>query len=290
MRIGKKVEENKTVRLINGNIIGLAEYGNPRGKPLFFFHGWPSSRLQAKVIDDSAKKLGIRVISIDRPGYGLSDFVEDRKLLDWPAMITEVADILKIKKFSVIGVSGGGPYAAVCAYKIPDRLIKVGIVVGLAPTDVKGVLEGMSFINKLAWRSYNSTPWLRELASLLHLSQVRKIIPYFSSLAFRAKADRGIMSKKVKEEMIRNREEAFRQGKKAVAQDLKIYTEDWGFSLSKIKSKVLLWYGADDKNVSVNMGKYYAEKIPNSELIIYPNEGHLLIWRHSEEILKSLTR
>lgn len=288
MRNGKKVEENSTFTLKSGRIIGYAEYGDQKGKPLFFFHGWPSSRLQAKVIDDSAKELGIRIISLDRPGYGLSEFVNNRTLLDFPDDVLELADKLRIDKFSVIGVSGGGPYAAVCAYKISERLIKVGIVVGLSQTNIEGVLEGMALINKLAWRSYHIAPWFRDLAAKLHLSQARKIIPYFSSLVFMAKPDRKMISEKVKLEMLRNRDEAFKQGNKAVAQDLKIYTTDWGFSLSKIKAKVFLWYGDADKNVSVNMGEYYASQIKKSKLKVYPNEGHLLIRRHAKEILNKL--
>lgn len=283
-----QLHENKTIILKDGRRLGYAEYGDAKGKPIFFFHGWPSSRFQGSVTHNSAKKLGIRIISPDRPGYGLSDFKKNRTLLDWPDDVIELANQLGIAKFSVVGVSGGGPYAAVCAYKIPERLINVGIVVGLAPTDIEGVLEGMAIINKLAWRFYHRFPWLRTLAALIHLSQARKIIPNFFSVAFRSNSDRKIMSKKVKQDIAKNRDEAYKQGKEGTAMDLKIYTDDWGFLVNKIKSEVFLWYGEKDKNVSVNMGKYYASKIKKSKLVIYPNEGHFLIRRHVEEILNTL--
>lgn len=287
-KLKSKSLENNTILLNDGRTLGYAVYGDPKGKPLIFFHGWPSSRLQANITHETAQRLGIRVISPDRPGYGLSSFKKNRKLLDWPDDVIELADQLGINKFSVIGVSGGAPYAAACAYKIPERLTKVGIVVGLAPTNIHGVLEGMAFINKLAWRSYHQLPWLRSLAATIHLSQARKMIPNFNSLAFRAKADQKLMSGKVKQEIARNRDEAFKQGKEATAMDLKIYTDDWGFPLDKIKSEVFLWYGDKDMNVSLNMGKYYASQIEKSKLKVYPNEGHFLIRRHIEEILKTL--
>ena len=83
--------------------------------------------------------------------------------------------------------------------------------------------------------------------------------------------------------------EAFRQGIKGPSHDLKIYTNDWGFNLSEIKSKVYLWYGAKDKNVPLNMGKYYKSQIPNSELFIDPNGGHFSRYNFEEKILKILT-
>lgn len=281
-------KENQTVTLFDGRKLGYAEYGDPNGKPLFFLHGWPSSRLQAKFVEEAAKKLHVRVISIDRPGYGLSDSKANRSLLDFPDDVVALADKLKINKFAVVGVSGGGPYAAVCAYKIPERLTKVGIVVGLAPTNIDGVLEGMAFLNKLAWRSYHTFPFLAQLTSSIQLAQARKYLPDSFSFAYRAKADRVLMSKKVKEGIARNRDEAFRQGKRGAAMDLKLYTDKWGFQLKDIEVKVFLWYGEADKNVSIKMGEYYASQIPNSKLIIYPNEGHFIIKTHAEEILKTL--
>src|SRR4051794_27325018 len=106
---------NQTIILQDGRKLGYAEYGDLEGKPLFYFHGWPVSRLSGKSWDKAAKKLKVRFIAIDRPGIGLSDYKKDRKLLDWDSDVTELADQLKIKKISVLGQSGGGPYAAVCA-------------------------------------------------------------------------------------------------------------------------------------------------------------------------------
>lgn len=281
--------ENLVFQLKDGRKLGYAEYGDPKGTPLFFFHGWPSSRLQANVLDKTANELQVRIISPDRPGYGLSDYNPKRELLDWSDDIDELADSLNIKKFSVVGVSGGGPYAAVCAYKIPHKLIKAGIVVGLAPTDIEGVLMGMAFLNKLAWRYYHNFPFLMQLSASVAFLQARKYLPESFNLSYRSKADQAILkSTDVQKSIMRIRNEAFKQGKRGCAKDLQLYTHDWGFDLHDIKSKVFLWYGDADKNVSVNMGKYYASQIPNSKLVIYPNEGHFIIKTHANEIVKTL--
>ena len=77
------------ITLKDGRKFSYIEYGDPKGKPLFFFHGWPGSRFAGKEADEAGKKLGVRIISTDRPGIGLSDFKKNRKLLDWPDDIVE---------------------------------------------------------------------------------------------------------------------------------------------------------------------------------------------------------
>lgn len=278
------------LRLPDGRNLEYEQYGDPRGRPLFIFHGWPSSRLQGERFDQIAKKEGIRIISPDRPGYGLSDFKKDRTLLDWPDDVTALADHLNIKKFAVMGVSGGGPYAAVCAYKIPQRLTKVGIVVGLSPTNIAGVLQGMAWPNRLTWRMYHLfPPFIALTSSVVFLYTKRKLISEKMVFQYAAKADKKLLeSQTLQQELARNRREAFHQGKRGPAADLEIYTHDWGFRLGDIRANVFLWYGEDDKNVSIEMGKYYASRIPKSKLTIYPGEGHMISVTHAAEILRTL--
>ena len=121
---------NQHIKLKDGRALGYAEYGAPEGKPIFYFHGFPGSRLDWMLSDsdNSANELNARIIAVDRPGMGLSDFKRDRKILDWPDDVVELADILQIERFSVLGISGGGPYTFACAFKIPERLTRTAIV------------------------------------------------------------------------------------------------------------------------------------------------------------------
>ena len=283
--------ESKFLKLKDGRKLGYIEYGDPKGKPVFFFHGWPGSRFSGKETDKAAKKIGVRVISTERPGIGLSDHKKNRRLLDWPDDVVELADYLKIKRFSIMGVSGGGPYVAVCAYKIPERIIRAGIVVGLAPVDIKGNLDGMAIQGRLGWANYHRLPILRTLGTLGAAIEFRYFPALGSLIAFPTKQDRILFNEAVKnkageESGVR---EAFRQGIKGPELELKIYTDDWGFQLKDIKTKVYLWYGAKDKCVSLNMGKYYKSQISRSELFIDPDGGHLSRYNFEEKILTKLT-
>jgi len=285
-----QIDASRSIRLKDGRTLGYIEYGDPEGKPIFFFHGLPGSRFSGKETNDAAKKLGVRVISTDRPGMGLSDFKKNRKLLDWPDDISELADYLNIQKFSIMGVSGGGPYVAACAYKIPKRIIKAGIVVGLAPVDIKGNLDGMAIQGKIGWANYHKFPLLRTYASL-NSEILFKFLPFLGSfVAFPTTQDRLLyqdaIRKKAGEES--GVKEAFRQGIKGHNEELRIYTDDWGFKVNDIKANVYLWYGAKDLCAPLNMGKYYNSQIPGSKLFIDPDGGHLARYNFEEKILKTL--
>ena len=133
------VESNnfdRTIKLKDGRTLGYIDIGNKEATPIFHFHGYPGSRLEALLLADRDIINSIRIISVERPGMGLSDFKKGRTLLDWPDDVVELADALKIDKFAVEGISGGGPYAAACAYKIPERLISCGIISGLGSKDL----------------------------------------------------------------------------------------------------------------------------------------------------------
>src|SRR5512139_3720722 len=104
------------IQLRDRRSLSCAEYGDPQGKPVLFFHGTPSSRLFRHPDDSIAASLGVRLITVDRPGFGLSDPKPGRILLDWTDDVIELADAFKIERFAVAGVSGGGPYAAACGY------------------------------------------------------------------------------------------------------------------------------------------------------------------------------
>ena len=125
----------KTVKLSDGRSLSFARFGDPSGKPVFYFHGFPGSRFEAQSNHEAFLNAGIQILALDRPGIGHSTRKNKRKLLDWPDDVVEVAKILNLEKFSILGVSGGGPYALACARAIPGYLDKVTVACGLGPLD-----------------------------------------------------------------------------------------------------------------------------------------------------------
>src|SRR6266700_434149 len=121
------------IELEKGAVIAFEEYGNANGEPVIFCHGWPSSRIMARLTDDPARDLGVRIISPDRPGISGSSLQPDRKLTDWPRLVERIADHLAIRDFRMLAISGGAPYAYATAAAMPERVRAIAIVGGAPP-------------------------------------------------------------------------------------------------------------------------------------------------------------
>jgi len=276
----RETHSDKTILLRDGRTLAYAEYGTSRGKALFYFHGGADSRLEARFLAEQARQADVRLIGIDRPGMGLSSFKGGRRLLDWPDDVVELADHLRIDRFAVVGVSGGGPYALACAYKTPDRLTTCGIVAG-----EWHARHFLSFITKFL-------PWL--VIPLLgyffrNEEQARKSIlrltPHWSE------ADRKSLAlPEITDLLTASFVEAFRQGAKGPAYDGMVVRCPWGFELEEITfPKIYLWHGELDKDVPVAMGRAVAERLAYCKATYYPDEGHIsLIVNHREEIVTTL--
>jgi pimeloyl-ACP methyl ester carboxylesterase len=281
---------DQRIELPDKRVLEFSQFGDLKGKPLFIFHGWPGSKLGAGRYNALAQKLHIRIISPNRPGYGLSTYKENRTLLDWPQDVLALANYLKIKKFAVMGVSGGGPYALACAYKIPKRLTKVGIVVGLGPTHIPHILDQMPFMTRMGWKHYGN-PIVRTAGALLHFINARYGPKLgFHRLFFGAKSDRALYNDaSIRKALAQSTADAFHNGYKGPRHDLKIYSEPWGFDLADIHARTYLWYGDQDQNVPLAMGRFLSAWIPGCTYKVYFGEGHLLSITHAEEILRTLT-
>src|SRR5437016_366230 len=83
-----------SIMLRDGRRLAYGEYGESSGVAVFYFHGTPGSRIEGTIADQAAKRLGVRLIAIDRPGIGFSAFKPRRRLRDWPADVAELADAL----------------------------------------------------------------------------------------------------------------------------------------------------------------------------------------------------
>ena len=89
--------ELRQLRLGDGRRLAYCEYGVRDGKPIFYFHGWPGSRLEAQLAAPTARSYNARLIAVDRPGFGRSDFKRKRTLLDWPRDVAALADSLGLQ-------------------------------------------------------------------------------------------------------------------------------------------------------------------------------------------------
>ena len=155
------------VRMSDGRAIGLCEHGDPQGKPLLWFPGTPSSRLWPVPDAEAARAAGVRVVVIERPGFGVSDFQPNRCVLDWPRDVVQVADALGLDSFAVAGSSGAGPYVGACAYALPDRVCVAGMMGVVAPLDAPGVRDGMTARRRVLYRMLGLAPYTVPLLRIM---------------------------------------------------------------------------------------------------------------------------
>ena len=280
------------VHLNDGRRLGFITCGDEEGLPVFYCHGFPGSRLEVLLANDIATRFSIRLIGVDRPGYGLSDPQPLRSLTSWAFDIVELADILQISRFHILGVSGGGPYAAACAYMLPLRLLSVGIVCGLAPISSPGILHGMNVFNRFGLLLSARLPSLIK-AILLPVSILIRHHPIsaWSFVAYRAKQpDRSFLKRRdIRQVMCMTFREAMRSGMEGASDDLRLYTANWGFRLNDIRVPVDLWHGEKDHVVPINMGRWMAASIPGCHAVFSAVHGHFsLIIEGMQDVLRKI--
>lgn len=285
---------NQTIRLSDGRKMGFNEYGVENGKPLFYFHGSPSARNEFNLFGNEAilEKLNVKLIAPDRPGSGFSDFQNNRHFLDWPKDVVALANHLELEKFSILGYSGGGPYAAVCSYAIPNRIGKVGIVSGTAPFTEPHLTDGIN-LNSLQFMELSyQKPWLsrtilRMMKLITYLAPGKMIANAMASLPEPDQLTVAIPE--VKNGFIAMLQEALRHGPRGASYDTRLMVSAWDFDPSQIIIPVHLWHGEADQNAPVVMGRFMEKVIPQSIGKFYPGEGHLSLFKkYIEEIIRTI--
>jgi pimeloyl-ACP methyl ester carboxylesterase len=117
MRASARPRADATITLADGRALAYCEWGNPTGFPVLWMHGGPGSRLLCPD-EDATTAAGVRLLTVDRPGYGGSDPRPDPSLLGWADDVKVLADRLSLERFAVVGWSAGGGLCA--GLRCPD--------------------------------------------------------------------------------------------------------------------------------------------------------------------------
>ena len=241
----------------------------------------------ASIIED----LGIRLVTIDRPGVGLSDPQPDRTLLDWPGDMSVIADRLGYRRFAIFGHSAGAPYVAACAYAIPERILSATIVSGISPPGRRLVLPMLSSeFWKIGMLLFCVPAVARPvLWAGIKFARPRTHRLYARHLARLPQADREAMADPAMKDMrITSMLEAFRQGPEGLYEDITLLRRAWGFDVGAIHMPVRVVHGELDSIVSVSFGRELARRIPNSVPDFRPELGHNMLLSHWREILAGI--
>jgi pimeloyl-ACP methyl ester carboxylesterase len=283
-------ESDHRIRLPDGRWLGYAEYGDARGKPLICFHGGLSCRLDVRFASRQCSEAGVRLLSVDRPGIGLSSPQPDRTLLGWPKDVAHLARALGIARFAVLGWSAGGPYALACAHEIPELLTYVGTVGCMAQVDIRPetVRESGLQMDRVLFPLVRRSP---QTAGLL-LNAVRHVPPWLLKRSLLREvagaSDRSLIRSFAIPRDFEFFYESFRSGPSGAVNDYRVLGGSWGFHLKDIKKTVHLWQGGEDRLIPISQARWLADRLPSAQLHVLPNEGHFLIRSCLSQILTVL--
>jgi pimeloyl-ACP methyl ester carboxylesterase len=274
------------VELKDGRKLGFAQFGSKSAFPIFYFHGWPGSRLEAGFFEVPH----VQMIGVDRPGYGLSDPHRKRHLADWPQDIAQLADHLGLEKFAVVGMSGGGPYAAACAHFLKDRVLKVAIIAGLGPPDAPGMgASRVGFLLDLGQRPMTSAVLMNVMRTVIRNPSAEQQFYRIRARIPRASRDVEAMTPDFMHMLLSSFREGLRVSAKGTSSDARVYGEPWPFALADIRVPVSIWHGTEDAQVPVSIGRHYAKFIPTARGTFPEGEGHVsIVTNYIEAIIGDL--
>lgn len=279
--------------LRDGRVLAYCLYGDVGGRPVHFFHGFPSSRHLAAVVHEQALAAGVCLVAADRPGFGESSPLPRRNLDDWANDVLGLADHLGQRRFDVIGVSCGGAYALACAARIPHRVAQVVLFAGMGPMDLPAIRRTQLPALKTMFALARIHPWLASPVFLADraifrgdaeraLSLVAKLLSPADRAALAASPDLG-------QRFVASMAEAYRQGIAAAMQEARLIAQPRPYRLQDLNVPVHLFQGGQDRHVPAAMGEHLARTIPGARWRFYPDEGHLSIvingFRHGLEAL-----
>lgn len=250
--------------------VAYAEYGDPAGRPVVFLHGTPGSRLLGRLFDDTAQRAGVRILAIDRPGYGRSSPWPTRDLADTGAFVEPVLDAAGVDHARVVGFSGGGPHALAVAATHGARVDRVDLVAGATPPAVGETPTAQRLLETLA----ETAPSL--LCGLFRgQAMLADVLPTVVVAQYTTAAGRASLADDVAALVARDFAEAFADTRRGVVTELRLLSQRWPFSLSGLDVPVRLWHGADDTNVPVAGARCLRDRLPDASLTVFADADHL---------------
>jgi pimeloyl-ACP methyl ester carboxylesterase len=288
-----------TTSTADGRTLAFCEWGDPKGTPVFSLHGTPGSRLTRHPDAEVYRRAGVRAITYDRAGYGLSTRLPDRSIAHAAADVATIADALGIERFAVTGGSGGAPHSLACGALLAGRVTRCASVVGPAPYGPDGMgrddwLRGMvkGNVREFEWSLAGEDTLRPELQreTDLMLSALGQDPDHPLGEAYDlSPSDIEMVARSDIHDML---DQSARVGcgetiDGFVDDDLSIVAP-WGFAVSAITVPVAVWYGVDDTLVPAPHGEWLARAIPEATVVPLDG-GHFAIYDRLGELLSWLT-
>jgi len=275
----------------DGRTVAYASWGDPDGRPLLQIHGTPGSRLSRSPHQSAYVEAGAHVVTFDRPGYGQSSPWRDRTVLDIADDALAVADAAGWDRFSVLGISGGGPHALALGVRAPERIVRLGVAVGGTPAELIDAddliahnAEGLRRVREEGRESLEEfmAPIAEQLAA-------DTMAAFDDAVADSPEPDRQWTARpEVREALVEGIREAFANGPEGWLDDAWALSTDWGFALGDVTAPVWFWYGELDRNVPIGAVRRMTEQLNVASFELIPGKGHFGWLEQEGQVLRTL--
>jgi pimeloyl-ACP methyl ester carboxylesterase len=259
-----------TVAVGDGRHVAYAEYGDPEGVPVAFLHGTPGSRRLAALFDDAARRAGVRLLAVDRPGYGRSSPWPGRTLRDTGAFVAAVLDDAGVARAGVVGFSGGGPHALAAAATHGERVRGVDVVAGAVP-------PSLAPSKPAALRAFEvlaaATPTLARGLARVQSWVAARASP--SAVVSQYTADGADVPDDAAELVRRDFLEAFARHRCGFVAETRLLSSEWDVAAESVTVPVRLWHGERDTNVPAAGARRLADRLPDATLTAFADADHL---------------
>lgn len=259
-----------------GRDIYYIDEGNP-GEKVVVFIGGAGTSLDAFQLTEFARstrqQLGLRIVSVERNGFGESPFDPALGYADYNNEILAVLDHLGVDEFSILAISGGGAYAAQLAAQVPDRVLSLHAAAAVSSTlptrserNCSVDLEERKQSNS-KWTHNPKDWWAVPGSPVLRVSGWQAAAYGEATRSFYVNGQLGDASALTHEQMLPCSEGAV-------------------VDLSGTDFPTYLYWGAEDKSVTVEVMQQWKDALPNiRKEAVYPDEGHTVQYRHWDQIL-----
>ena len=280
---------------LGGRTWAIREAGDPSGRPLVYFHGTPSCRLEPAFADATCADLGVRLVSFDRPGYGESTS-QPFGLVSIANATAAVADHLGIGRFATLGQSGGGPFSLAAAAVLGDRVTRAGVAAGAVPFQMVPGAGDLLDENDTAAVALLPD---RDAAAARF---ARGFEPFRGMLAGpAAQVEAGLRARSIPhDQRVLDRsggaaravavalQASLAHGTTGAGWDNVAWVGPWDIDLDAVRRPVHLWYGGADVRLPPGAGPWLADHLPDATLHLHQDGGHLGVIEHLDEVLETL--
>lgn len=271
---------------VAGRAITYSEFGAPGGYPLLYCHQYGGSRLEARALEDSARRRGFRIVAADRPGLGGSDYASTEQADPVTDLLT-LADALNLPSYGLLAWGGGSGYAMELAQRSPGRarfcmaLSCPSLLIDAGRQGARGG-SGRRWLQAalrkaLRWRCRLAARWAAPAQRLELLDRVA------------APVDRRLLRQAGVQRWLREfLDEAARHGSRGLAQDVAGSFRICRFDPEQLNLPVEFWYGASDRLVNDCGGRWLVARLPQGRLRRLNGAGHFFFLRHQDILFDRL--